>query len=322
MDIVFQYPPELLQLLIDTIPLLCRSKPDVILFFKGAGVASGITNDLVRRINKDRASISKYEIARKVLIRLNEKGESTLRERREVLKRVTEFEDFSSCWPSDQMKAKGYVAEVRRLINIKDSFTRINLEREQERKKHQAEHQEKLKKEEQRRAKLSAIRADLLSLFSDNNSQRRGKALEGVLNRLFEASGILIREAFTITGNEGEGIVEQIDGVIEVDSHLYLVEMKWWNAPLGPGEVSQHLVRVYHRDQSRGIFISASGYTQSGINTCRDALQRSVFVLCKLEELVLLLEKEEDLKEFLRSKISAAIIHKNPLFEPLSVTSY
>ncbi|HVO60793.1 MAG TPA: hypothetical protein VMT53_07645 [Terriglobales bacterium] len=38
MDIVFHYPPELTQLLIQTIPLLCPSKKDVLSFFKGAGV--------------------------------------------------------------------------------------------------------------------------------------------------------------------------------------------------------------------------------------------------------------------------------------------
>jgi len=29
----FHYPPEILSLLVDTIPLLCRSKKDVVLFF-------------------------------------------------------------------------------------------------------------------------------------------------------------------------------------------------------------------------------------------------------------------------------------------------
>jgi hypothetical protein len=34
-DDPFHYPPELLSLLIDTIPLLCRSKQDVLTFFPG-----------------------------------------------------------------------------------------------------------------------------------------------------------------------------------------------------------------------------------------------------------------------------------------------
>lgn len=317
MTVEFQYPPELFSLLVDTIPLLCRSKQDVITFFKGAGVPSALTNDLVRKVNEDKDSIKKHEIARTVLTRLNERGDSTLVQRREVLRRVVEFESFSSCWEADQLKAKGLVAEVRHVVNVKDSFTRMTQERDDERRKRQAEQRAKEEEVRRQRENVAAIKADLFSLFSETNSHKRGKALEDVLNRLFNASGILIREAFTITGLEGEGIVEQIDGVVEIDGDVYLVEMKWWSEPLGPGDVAQHQVRVYHRGHARGIFISNSGYTPAAVSTCREGLQKSVFVLCQLEEVVMLLEKSEDLKAFLKAKINAAIIHKNPLHEPL-----
>ena len=316
MNIIFHYPPELLSLLIDTVPLLFRSKKDVLLFFKGAGVASDLTNDLAIRVKQDRGSINKYEIARTVLTRLNEKGESTLRERREILKRITEFEDFSTCWPEDQLKAKGLVAEIRRVVNVKDSFTRMHMEQEDERKKRQAEQQAKLEETQRRRSKLSSVKTDLFSLFGEQNSQKRGKALEGILNRLFEASGILIREAFTLKGSQGEGIIEQIDGVVEIDGELYLVEMKWLNEPLGVSDVSQHLVRVFSRGHARGIFISASDYTEPAITTCKESLQKAVVVLCKLEEIVRLLEQESNLTDLLKAKINAAIIDKNPLHEP------
>lgn len=318
MNVEFHYPPDLFNLLVDTIPLLCRSKQDVILFFKGAGIAPALTNDLVRKLNKDRNSINKYEIARTLLTRLNEKGDSTLLQRREVLKRVVEFENFSSCWPADQLKAKGLVAEIRRVVNVKDSFTRMNQEREDERRKRQAEQRARQEEAEQRRTKLGTIKADLFALFKETDSHKRGKALESVLNRLFDTSGILIREAFTITGVEGEGVIEQIDGVVEIDGDVYLTEMKWWDKPLGPGEVSQHLVRVFGRGHARGIFVSNSGYTQAAEKTCRESLQRSVVVLCELEEFVHLLESEGDLKKFLRAKINASIIHKNPLYRPFS----
>ena len=42
MDITFHYPPELMNLLIDVIPLLNRSKQDVFLFFRGAGVSESL----------------------------------------------------------------------------------------------------------------------------------------------------------------------------------------------------------------------------------------------------------------------------------------
>ncbi len=318
MEIVFHYPPELLALLVDTIPLLCRSKKDVLLFFKGAGVASDLTNDLEIKVAHDRAGINKYEIARTVLTRLNEKGERTLRERREILKRITEFEDFSTCWPTDQLKAKGLVAEIRRVINVKDSFTRMHQERDAEKKRHQDQQQAKLSEIQKRKSAMAAIKTEFYALFAESNPHKRGKALEGTLNRLFKTAGISVREAFSLKGSQCEGIVEQIDGVIEIDGEIYLVEMKWWSEPLGVGDVSQHLVRVFHRGHARGIFISAMGYTEPAISTCKESLQKAVVILCKLQEIVLLLEQEKDLKEFLKDKINAAIADKNPFFEPLS----
>lgn len=317
MDIIFQYPPELMDLLINAIPRIFRSKNDVLLFFKGAGVNSASIRDLAIQVKKDRDSISKYEITRTVLTRLNEKGEETLKERREILKRITELEDFSMCWPKDEWEAKGYVAEIKRVINIKDSFTRINQEREAEQKKRIIEQQSKREEVERRRTKLTTLKKDLAALFGQTNHQKRGKQLETVLNSLFEASGILVREAFTLMGSSREGIVEQIDGAVDIDGDLYIVEMKWWNEPLGVSEVSPHLVRVYNRGQVGGIIISASDYTEPAITVCKDALHSKVVVLCKLEEIVMLLEKEIELRPFLRSKINAAKMDKNPMHEPL-----
>ncbi|MEJ7623769.1 MAG: hypothetical protein WKF34_07230 [Pyrinomonadaceae bacterium] len=59
------------------------------------------------------------------------------------------------------------------------------------------------------------------------------------MNDFFRLNGILASEAFTRCGLNGEGIVEQIDGVINFEGHYYLVEMKWWSAPLGVGDASR-----------------------------------------------------------------------------------
>lgn len=312
-DITFQYPPELMNLLIDTIPLLNRSKNDVLLFFRGAGVPNSLLNDIAQKIQLNSNSVNKYEIARIILIRLNEKGEPALRQRREILKRVTEFESFSTCWPNDQLKARGLVSEISKVVNIKDSFTRINLEREKERKIHQAEYKKRIDAEKQKREAIQNIHNELSSLFGEKDSWKRGKKLEPILNKLFNTFDILIKDAFTLKGKEGEGIVEQIDGVVEIDNHVYLVEMKWMKEPIGSGEISQHLLRVYNRGEVRGIFISASHYTKAAINNCIEALHHSVFVLCELREIVFALEREKDMKEFFREKVNAALLEKKPL---------
>lgn len=319
MDIVFHYPPELFNLLVDTIPLLCRSKTDVLTFFKGAGVEHALLDDLWQRVESDRTVVNKYEIARTVLTRLNAKGEATLRERREVLRRITEFEDFSTCWPNDQLKAKGLVGEIRRVVDVKDSFTRMRTEREQERQKRIAEQERKTAEIQAHRAVIEEIKRDWypwFGKFGDENRQRRGKALEDILNRLFKAYGISIRESFQVVSEEGIGVAEQIDGVIELGGNLYLVEMKWIGDPINVEHVSRHLVRVYHRGFTRGIFISASPVTQPALKICRDALQRTVIFVCLLEELVRVLEEQSDLVAFLKEKENAAIIDLNP-YKPM-----
>lgn len=318
MNVTFHYPPELLQLLIDTIPLLCRSKKDVLLFFKGAGVPDSSTRDLWTQIQKDKDSINKFEIVRTVLTRLNERGEAALRERREVLKRVVEFEDFSTCWPNDQLKAKGLVGEIRRTVDVKDSFTRMKQAREEERRQRMAQREAEVAAIAERKATLESIKHELFALFTETNPRKRGKELERILNRLFEAHGILVREAFTLCGDMGEGIVEQIDGVIELDGHLYFVEMKWWKEDLGVPEIAEHLVRVYGRAETRAIIISASGFTAPSVAQCRDALSQKVVALCTLHEMVTVLDRDLDLRQFLKAKAHAAITHKNPHHDPIS----
>ena len=78
MDITFHYPPELLQLLIDTIPKLCKSKRDLLLFFQGAGVSQAMLQSFQQLLLTDKNSFSKYNVTRELLTKLNEKGESEL----------------------------------------------------------------------------------------------------------------------------------------------------------------------------------------------------------------------------------------------------
>ena len=316
-DISFHYPPELMILLIDTIPLLNRSKQDVFLFFKGAGIADAMVAGCHQRWQQDKNSISKYEIVRQVLTKLNELGESCLRERREVLKRVVEFESFSGCWEKDRLKAQGLVAEIRSVVNVKDSFTRINIEREEERQQRLEREKQHAETVRRREAAIEKAKQKLFALISMKSPQERGKALEGALNDLFTVFDIGIRSAFSLVGNDGEGTVEQIDGVVELDGHLHFVEMKWWGRAIGVAEVSQHLVRVYQRAEARAIIISASDFTAPAIATCRDALQQKVVILCSLQELVLALERQFDLKEFFRKKAQAAMLDKNPFHKPM-----
>jgi hypothetical protein len=312
MDISFHYPPELLSLVVDTIPRLCRSKTDVLLFFHGAGVEEALLEDLRQQLRADRGSVNKFDIARTVLTRLNQKGERSLRERREILKRIVEFEDFSTCWPEDQLKAKGLVSEIRRVIDVKDAFTRMNLERQKEADSRKAAAEAARRSRLEREQKLAAVHREFCDAVVEQNPQARGTKLESAANALFAAHGIAVRESFRVVDEKDAHVLEQIDGVIELHDGLYLAEMKWLSTRVGVGDVSRHLVRVYHRGHTRGLFVSATEFTDAALATCLEALQRTVVVLVLVEELVLVLERRLDLKAFLKAKVQAAQIDKKP----------
>jgi restriction system protein len=319
-DITFQYPPELFDLLVDTIPLLNKAKRGVLLFFQGAGVPAAMYADLQQKLKGSPNDINKYDITRTILARLNTKGEPALRERREVLRRVAEFSNFDSCWPNDQLKAKGLVAAVRDVVNQKDAFTRINQERQQERDARIAEARRIAAAKQQRSARIDAAKREFYALFgADVTPQTRGKLLEAALNNIFKVYDILVREAFHLVGNDGEGIVEQIDGVVEIKGALYFVEVKWYKDPVGKPEVSEHLVRLMARAEGRGIFISASDFTAPAVAIARDFLQHKLIALGHVQEIVHLLERQEDLTEFFWKKVQAAQIHRNPYFNPFEI---
>jgi restriction system protein len=307
----YHFAPDFLNLLVETIPRLNRSKNDVLLFFRGAGVGMQHLQDLEGDIRRDRGSHSKFELARTVVVRLNEGGDPCLAARREIVRRIVEFEDFTRCWENDALQARGLVAEVRRLVNVKDSFTRINQERQRERDRARAVREAEVTARREARERIEQVKREFFALFAETDAHRRGRALEVALNRLFAAYGIQVREAFTLR-LDSTGAVEQVDGVVELGGHLYLVEMKWWNAPLGPGETAHHLVRVFSRDGARGIFISASGYTEAAIEQYRQALRQRVVFMMTLEEIVGLFNDDADMSELLKYKVTAAVLDKEP----------
>ena len=185
MSVVYHYSPDLLQLLVSTIEVLCRSKRDVILFFRSAGVHGQVIDDLAEQVSRDPDSIKKREIAQPLLVLVNEGGDATLRQRREIVKRVVEWEDFSTCWDDKRLAAQGLVAQVRKRVNEHDAFTRMHQAQEAERNERLAPGRAKLAEAQRRREQFAALKKDFGALFTITNPQQRGKRSEDVLNRLF-----------------------------------------------------------------------------------------------------------------------------------------
>ena len=315
----YHYPPDLLELLVEALARLNKSKKGVVTFLRGAGVDEADLADVDEIVRTSPASINKFEIARQALVKVNARGDSGLRPRREIIKRVVEFEDYSSCWPEDQLKARGLVAAVREAVNKKDAFTRMHQERDVERAEVVARQRADHAAAAEKRAKIESVNSRLISLFGmDDRPHERGKLLEAVLNDLFSAYGVNVREDFRRKDPDSSVVIEQIDGVIELDGAIHLVEMKWLNSPVGVGEFLPHLSRLFLRANAHGIFISSSGYTEPVVKECATALAQKTMILCSLQEFVMLLQRQGDLIAFLKRKSQAAIVDKNPYLQILS----
>lgn len=311
MDITFHYPPELLQLLVDALPRLCRSKKDLMLFFQGAGIEDDILGDHWLVVRTNPKSVNKFAITRSVLKRLNEHGEGALQERRELLRRVVEFEDFSTCWENDRAAAKGYVADIRKVVDVKDSFTRMRQEKDRERREHMKQQEARTAELRKRKAAQQRVRRKLYGLFKDDlDPHQRGRDFEAVLNELFQLDGILLRESFSRQGQHGRTL-EQIDGAVEIAGHLYLVEAKWHKEPIGVQDVQVLISRLFVRPGApRGIFISANGFSAPAINAQQEAASQKILLLCHLHEIVQVLDREESIGSFFKDKADRAIAVK------------
>jgi len=310
---VWHYPPDFMAMMVDAIPLLVRSKSELLAFFKGAGVPETILAPMRDRVAKDRENVKMYEIARHVLYGVNDlRGDPGLKLRREIVKRVTQFTTFEKCYSDKVLQARGAVQQIRDYVRDSDTATRLFEEHERVRARSATEAARKAEALAKHNAERQQVGRDLANLFSSARPKERGKQLERVINRLFEVDGVLVVEDFRRVSSTGSGIVEQIDGVIELDNHAYLVEIKWWNEPLGVDDVSNHMTRVFARAQSRGIFIVHPGYTRGAIEKVKEFLKDAPFVLCDLEEVVHLLEAEVTVQDWLRPKVRAAIIEMNP----------
>ncbi len=308
----YHYPTELLNLLIDTIPLICRSKRDVIQFFQAAGAPSSSWTDWSSALSSSPDGVRKHEIARSVLNVLNQ-GESNLllRARREVLKRIVEWSDFGTCWPTDKERAELFVRRVRELVDQKDAFTKINQERKAEQEKFRRERKALMDDAEKKRAERQTAKAKLFAVFAEGDPWKRGTLLEVALNDVFRAHGILVRESFVLR-TEGGQIREQIDGAIELESHLYLVEVRYRESPTGAEEIARHLSRVQYRSVARGIFISVSPFTEPAAMAFREAHQSRAHIALQFQDLVPAFEGDLPLSEYLHRRVQNAILEKDP----------
>lgn len=305
----YHFSPELLDLLTNAIWQLVRSKPKLLDFFHGSGVSAETLKPYRQQLELSKDSFKMPIVTRRVLEDINSDGDAQLGARRRIIQRVVEWEDYSTSWPEKRDAAELAVNRVRSLVNRSDSFTRSREELERERAKQRAAEREKQRERELTAQRKEALQRKLVALSAHADPVARGNEFEATLNELFEHEKILIRESFRVV-RDGT-VEEQIDGAISVDSILYLVEIKWHAAKLGPDVVAQHMARLLVRSGASGLFISKSGFTPAAISSIVGTLPHCVTVCADWHEILYALETDYPLERWLQKKFAAAVTHKN-----------
>jgi hypothetical protein len=317
----YQFRPDVFTAVVDAIALIRNSKRDIVTFFRGAGLEHPQMREYERQIQIDRGALRKTEMAYTLLKIVNEiSTDDGLKIRREILKAVVDFNNFEAVFPDKTLAAKGAVVKVRELVNEKDAFTRMQLERESERSKWLAQKGAEQELERRKKLRHDDIKRRLYALFTMEDEYERGRLFEVLLNDWCAHEGILVKESFRITGDKDRRTIEQIDGLIEIGGHLYVVEIKWWKSNLGPKDIAQHVMRVFTRGDARGLFIANPGYTDAAIQDVRRALTQKVIVLGTTEELYNIMARDHSLSQWIGDKANAAIGERNPfkLYYPTS----
>lgn len=144
--------------------------------------------------------------------------------------------------------------------------------------------------------KLVSLKTKFYALARMEDRQAAGRALEKVLNGLFELSGLKPREPFRVVG-------EQIDGSFDLDNEIYLVEAKWEQKPLSEQPLIVFRGKVEGKSNiTRGAFIAINGCTDVALDAITRCKQPNFFIIDGYD-LSCALEGTIDLKDILRAKI-------------------
>ncbi len=106
---------------------------------------------------------------------------------------------------------------------------------------------------------LDEIRSDFLALYALAGRQEAGLRFEGLLTRLFTLFDLQPKGPFRVEG-------EQIDGSIDLDREVYLVEAKWTTEKVNEAALLVLRGKIEGKSQfTRGIFLSVNGYTPEAV---------------------------------------------------------
>ena len=222
---------------------------------------------------------------------------------------------IAATWNKYELSDKEYEA---RAVKAK---ARVILENHQLFEAEEAARKDAARKKRERERSLERKRELdlLLAMFDelalpDEDAQKRGYLLQGLLNRLFDAFEIPVHKSFT--RNAG---AEQIDGAFQIDGWHYLTECRWRQEPSSTRELDGFAGQVSRSGrQTMGLFLSINGWSEHVPGLLKQSTEKAI-ILMQGYDLRAILSEEVDLREY----ILAAVRNLNLNAEPyLGVREY
>lgn len=193
-------------------------------------------------------------------------------------------------------KAAEALAAVRSLKEILGAQTVVQRADEARRFK-RTEAERSAAETAKRQQELASLNREFLNLCAEQNTHKRGLALEPLLRRLFSLYDLEPHGSYTNPG-------EQIDGSIVVDGRHILVESRWLVEPADPKQVRDFQGKVRTKlDATLGLMISMAGFTD---NAVREAEKDLVIILMDGQELAAVFQGVTDLAKLLSQKLRRA----------------
>jgi len=146
--------------------------------------------------------------------------------------------------------------------------------------------------------RLKRLRETFLSL-EELQPQQKGFEFERFLNELFDVFVLNPRGPFRLQG-------EQIDGSIDFESHTYLIEAKYQSKPVGQQDLLAFRAKIEGKATwSRGIFISASSFTEDGLAAFSRGRPTNLIAVSG-QDLFFVVDRQISLDEVIRLKARRA----------------
>lgn len=198
-----------------------------------------------------------------------------------LMSEVARFDDFSHLEVLDDGKHKATLA--RSAVKALQRYVSGHLElvEEQERiKRRQQKDRETRSKNMATQAQLDELRDDYIR-FVSMPENKRGYALESLMNGLFDVFDLDPKRSFRPEG-------EQIDGAFSFEGTDYLVEVRWREEPTPRAELDVFDAKIGRKlENTLGLFLSINGFVDAGV---RAHAGRSRMILMDGADLMSVLE--------------------------------